>query len=153
MTLLVATAIALAMSQAGSFSNEPADAEAMPPGHVAPSEAEIVLMNQMTFHNTDADNSGYIDGVESPLRPSPDPQPQPQPVYRRDGDGNFVPTGERVMRTADEIQAQFHQMADRDGDGRISFAEFHRWSAPNLVRRGIPAAWREDMRHLISPEG
>lgn len=134
---------------AGSASNEPADGEAMPSGHVAPSEAEIVLMNQMTFHNTDADNSGYIDGSESPLRPSPGPQP----VYRRDADGNFVPSGERAVRTVDEIQAQFRQMADRDGDGRISFAEFHRWSAPNLVRRGIPAAWREDMRHLISPEG
>ena len=151
MTLLVATAVALAVSQVGSFSNEPADAEAMPPGHVAPSEAEVVLMNQMTFHNTDTDNSGYIDGSESPLNPSPGSQLQP--VFRRDGDGNYLPTGERVRRSADEIQAQFRQRADRDGDGRISFAEFHRWSAPNLVRRGIPAAWREDMRHLISPEG
>lgn len=106
-------------------------------------------MNQMTFHNVDVDNSGYIDGSESPLNPSPGVQP----VYRRDASGDWVPTGERVMRTADEIQAQFYQMADRDDDGRISFAEFHRWSTPNLVRRGIPASWREDMRHLISPEG
>jgi DNA-binding CsgD family transcriptional regulator len=124
-------------------------AAALPPGHVAPTEAEIVLMNQMTFHHVDADNSGYIDGVESPLEPSPGPQP----VYRRDEEGNVVPTGERVMRTAEEIQAQFYQMADKDGDGRISFAEFHRWSAPNLIRRGIPAAWQENMRQVISPEG
>jgi DNA-binding CsgD family transcriptional regulator len=159
MTLLIATAVILAVSQIGSVSNEPSGAEdtdnagvnqnAMPPGNVVPSEAEIVLMNQMTFHNADADNSGYIDGSESPITASPGPQP----VYRRDENGSFVPTGERVMRTADEIQALFYQMADKDGDGRISFAEFHRWSAPNLIRHGIPAAWREDMRHLISPEG
>lgn len=132
----------------GTFSGAGND-RALPPGNVAPSEAEVVLMTQTTFHNVDADNSGYIDGSESPIRASPGPQP----VYRRDEDGNFVPTGERVVRTTDEIQAQFYQMADKDGDGRISYPEFHQWSAPNLVRNGIPAAWKKDMRRWMSPEG
>src|SRR5687768_341428 len=61
MTILVATAVVLAVSQAGSVPNEPAGAEAadtarsdrsaLPPGNVAPSEAEIVHMTQTTFHH------------------------------------------------------------------------------------------------------
>src|SRR5690606_40583990 len=72
MTILVATALMLAVSQTGSASNQLASAETaeMPPGHVVPSEAELVLMNQMTLHNVDVDNSGYIDGAESPANPS-----------------------------------------------------------------------------------
>jgi len=159
MSMLVTTAVILAVSQAGSVATDRASFEAaehargaqnaLPRGNVAPSEAEIVLMTQTTFHHVDADNSGYIDGIESPLNPSPGPQP----VYRRDENGNFVPTGERVVQTVEEIHAQFYQMADKDGDGRISYPEFHRWSAPNLVRNGIPVAWKEDMSRWMSPEG
>jgi DNA-binding CsgD family transcriptional regulator len=159
MTILVATAVVLAVSQAGGLSNKGAaaeaatragtDASALPPGNVAPSEAEIVHMTQTTFHHVDADNSGYIDGVESPIQPPKGPQP----VYRRDEDGNVVPTGETVVHDEDEIRAQFYQRADKDGDGRISYPEFHHWSAPNLVRNGIPAAWREGIRSWMSPEG
>ena len=158
MTLFLAAAVVLAVSQVGSVSGERltpdapnpgAGRSAIPPGNVVPSEAEVVLMTQTTFHHVDADNSGYIDGAESPL----DPSPGPQPVYRRDEDGNVVPTGERVMQSVEEIHAQFYRMADIDDDGRISYPEFHRWSAPNLVRNGIPAAWKEDMSRWMSPEG
>lgn len=159
MTILVAAAVVLAVSQAGSVSNERTGAEAadiarvdrsaLPPGNVAPSEVEIVHMTQTTFHNVDTDSSGYIDGVESPISASKGPQP----VYRRDEDGNVVPTGEMVVQDEDEIRAKFYRWADKDGDGRISYPEYHHWSAPNLVRNGIPAAWREDMRRWMSPEG
>jgi len=159
MTILFASALALAVSQAGGFADKPADTPApesarldrgaLPPGRVAPSDAEVILMTQTTFHHVDADNSGYIDGAESPL----DPSPGPQPVYRRDENGNAVPTGERVMQNVEEIQAEFYRTADTNGDGRISYPEFHRWSAPNIVRNGIPAEWQEDMSRWMSTEG
>jgi DNA-binding CsgD family transcriptional regulator len=135
----------------GGVAPSPVSGEAtvMPPGHVPPSEAEIVHMTQTTFHHVDADNSGYIDGVESPIGAPKGPQP----VYRRDEDGNVVRTGEMVVHDEDEMRAQFYQRADKDGDGRISYPEFHHWSAPSLVRNGIPAAWREDIRRWMSPEG
>jgi hypothetical protein len=157
MTILVATAIVLAVSQAGSHSNGGTDTRAparidqstLPPGNVAPSEAEIVHMTQTTFHHVDADNSGYIDGAESPIGAPRDPQP----VYRRDEEGKVARTDEMVVMDEDEIRAQFYLLADKDGDGRISYPEFHHWSAPNLVRNGIPAAWREDIRRWMSTGG
>ncbi len=125
------------------------EAAALPAGHVAPSEAEIVHMTQTTFHHVDADNSGYIDGLESPITP----MEGPQPVYRRDEQGNVVPTGETIVQNADEVRAEFYRRADRDGDGRISYPEFHHWSKPNLVRNGIPARWQEEIRSWMSPDG
>ncbi len=121
----------------------------LPPGHVMPSEAELVHMTQTTFHHVDADSSGYIEGMETPITPPKGPQP----VFRRDEQGNAVPTGETVVHDENELRAQFYQRADKDGDGRVSYPEFHRWAVPNLVRSGIPAAWREDIRRWMSPEG
>ena len=50
-------------------------------------------------------------------------------------------------------RAEFYRRADRDGDGRISYPEFHHWSKPNLVRNGIPARWQEEIRSWMSPDG
>jgi DNA-binding CsgD family transcriptional regulator len=132
----------------GNFSRAGND-RALPPGHVAASEAEIVSITQTTFHNLDADHSGFLDGVESPVRA----MKGPQPVYRRDENGNVVPTGETVVQNDEELRAQFYERVDKDGDGRISYPEYHQWSAPNLVRNGIPVDWQENMRRWMSPEG
>jgi len=122
---------------------------AMPLGNVPASEAEIVSITQTTFYNVDADKSGYIDGLESPVSA----RSGPQPVFRRDYNGNVVPTGETVVQDNGEIRAQFYQGADKDGDGRISYPEYHQWSAPNLARQGISAEMKANMRSWMSPGG
>ena len=124
-------------------------AGAMPLGNVRASEAEIVTITQTTFHHLDVDDSGYLEGAESPLKASEGPQP----VFRRDADGNVVPTGETVVHTDAELRAEFYELADKDGDGRVSYPEFHKWHAPNIARNGIPADWQENMRRWMSPEG
>ena len=124
-------------------------AGAMPLGNVRASAAEIVSITQTTFHHLDADDSGYLEGAESPLK-APD---GPQPVFRRDADGNVVPTGETVVHSNTELRAQFYALADKDGDGRVSYPEFHQWHAPTVARNGIPADWQENMRRWMSPEG
>jgi DNA-binding CsgD family transcriptional regulator len=154
-TLIAATAIALVLTQSGAapeadIAQQARTAQAaLLPGHVAASEAEIVTITQTTFHNVDADNSGFIDGKESPVRA----MKGPQPVYRRDEDGNVVPTGETIVQNDDELRAQFYQRVDKDGDGRVSYPEFHQWHAPNVARNGIPAEWKENLQSWMSPEG
>lgn len=159
MIILTATAIVLALVQGGTLSDDRADAQsvqhvpsgpgAMPPGNVAASEAEVVTITQTTFHNVDSDNSGFLEGSESPLRA----MKGPQPVYRRDEDGNVVPTGETIVQNDDELRAQFYQRTDKDGDGRISYPEFHQWQAPIIARNGIPADWKANLQSWMSPEG
>ncbi|HEU4651907.1 MAG TPA: EF-hand domain-containing protein [Croceibacterium sp.] len=153
MTIVAAVVIAFAAQGPGTASDAPSstavEAAALPPGNVMPNEAEIVHMTQTTFHHLDADNSGYLDGTESPVHALKGPQP----VYRRDGNGKLVATGETVVQDESEIVAEFYRRADKDGDGRISYPEFHHWSVPNLVRNGIPARWRDEIRSWMSPEG
>jgi DNA-binding CsgD family transcriptional regulator len=159
MTILTVAVIVLAVTQGGAPSEDRANAEsvqqvptgagAMPAGNVAASEAEIVTITQTTFHNVDADNSGFLEGTESPVRALEGPQP----VYRRDEEGNVVPTGETIVQDNDKLRADFYRRNDKDGDGRISYPEFHRWQAPMIARNGIPAEWKANLQSWMSPEG
>jgi len=116
---------------------------------VEASLAEIVSITQTTFQHLDEDNSGFLERTESPVSA----HEGPQPVYRRDEDGRVVPTGEMVERNDENVRDEFYERADKNGDDRISYTEYHQWSAPNLVRSGIPADWKEDMSSWMSPEG
>jgi len=116
---------------------------------VEASPAEIVSITQTTFHHLDADHSGFLEATESPVSANEGPRP----VYRRDSNGNAVPTGEMVELSDQGVRDDFYRRADSDGDGRISYPEYHQWSAPNLARSGIPADWQEDMSSWMTPEG
>lgn len=110
--------------------------------------AEIVSITQATFRHLDVDHSGFLEGSESPLIA----REGPQAVYRRDEDGNVVPTGETLAITQAELDANFYEQADGDGDGKVSYPEYHQWSAPQLARRGIPADWEKDMASWLTPK-
>ena len=107
--------------------------------------AEILVIVQTTFHLLDKDHSGFIDGEESPTHASAGGSP----VYRRDANGNAVPTGEVVYRTEEELRANFYAQADQDGDGKVALHEYRRWASPALAKHGIPAAWKADMNKPI----
>jgi hypothetical protein len=45
----------------------------------------------------------------------------------------------------EQARAQYIAMGDENGDGKLDFAEFRAWMAPNIAKNGIPAEWREDI--------
>ena len=117
-----------------------------PPELVKATPPEILLITQNTFRSLDKDGSGYIEGSESPMVVPADGSP----VFTRDEIGNPVPTGEIVHQSEEDLRADFYELADFDGDGRVAFGEYHRWMSPSLARQGIPAAWKEDMNRPVS---
>lgn len=116
---------------------------------VEASPAEIASITQTTFHKIDADHSGFLEGSETPISASG----QPQPVYRRDEHGNIVATGEMIVLAPEQQFERFYREADRDGDGRVSYPEYHRWAAPRLAETGIPAGWKSELEEWLSPDG
>jgi hypothetical protein len=118
------------------------------PGFVEATPAEILVVIQSTFQRFDKDHSGFLEGEESPMVVSEGGSP----IYRRDEHGKVVRTGEVVHQTIEELRAHFYAAADRDGDGKVSLAEFRRWDAPNLARQGIPAEWKADINRPVSTE-
>jgi DNA-binding CsgD family transcriptional regulator len=110
--------------------------------------AEILVIVQTTFHLLDKDHSGFIDGTETPTH-APEGG---SPVYRRDANGNAVPTGEVTYPTEKELRANFYAQADLDGDGKVALHEYRRWASPALAKHGIPAEWKADMNKPIEAD-
>ena len=113
-----------------------------------PTPVEMRLMIATSFAHLDADGSGYMEGNEGPVS-----TPQgPQPVFRYDESGKLVDTGERVTRTVEELRANFYRAADRDGDARVSRAEFEPWAIKNLLLTGISPEFRQAVNAPIKPQ-
>jgi hypothetical protein len=124
-----------------------ASTEHFPPSDfVKATPAGILVVIQSTFHTFDKDHSGFLEGDESPMVVPKNGSP----VYRRDKNGKVVPTGAVVHQTAEQLRANFYKAADQDDDGKVSFAEFRRWDAPNLARQGLPAKWKADIDRPIA---
>jgi DNA-binding CsgD family transcriptional regulator len=109
---------------------------------VTPTPTEIAMVVTSSFSVADQDHSGFIEASEAPVRGDADVE---RKVYDRDEQGHVTDTGRTVTVTAEQARAQYIAMADTDGDGRLGFAEYRAWMAPNIARNGIPAAWREDI--------
>lgn len=153
MSILVAATLALAMQASGtqeSYGALPSSGAGKNVGYrgyrpedmVQPTEAEIAVITQTTFDYLDEDKSGFLEGRESPVSPPS----TPQPVYENDGHGNAVDTGAVRQMTTKEATDGFYELADKDGDGRVSYPEYHDWSRGTLVRIGIPAEWRANLQ-------
>lgn len=122
--------------------------ESLLPGHVMPTTPEMRLMISTTFSHLDENGTGYLEENESPVRAPK----EPQPVWRRDENGRLIDTGERVSRTQEELTAGFYEVADKDGDGRISLAEYEAWAVANFRQSGIPAEMQQAMNEPIIPQ-
>ena len=98
----------------------------------APTEAPVIKLNpDMTpvFDKLDANASGYLEGPESPIVAMAiiDPARPDEP------ESSAIPGD-----TSDPDQvARFYAEADRDGDGRVSFREFHVWNSARLAAVGV----------------
>ena len=81
------------------------------------------------FDKLDEDASGYLERPESPfvamaiLAPAEQDEPETSAIL---GD-----------KTDPEHVARFYADADTDGDGRVSFREFHVWNSAQLAALGI----------------
>lgn len=116
-----------------------------PPANlVTPTPAEIAMVVTTSFSVADQDRSGFIEASETPIRGDADIE---RKIYDRDDQGHVTDTGRTVTVTAEQARAQYIAMADENGDGRLDFAEYRTWMAPNVAKNGIPAAWREDIEN------
>lgn len=98
----------------------------------APAKAAVIKLNpDMTsvFDKLDADASGYLEGPESPfvamaiIDPARPDEPESSAVLGDTTDPDQV--------------ARFYAEADTDGDGRVSFREFHVWNSARLAAVGV----------------
>ena len=175
MTILAAAVIALAVQAPGSGVASvdardvapippptlvrPADAEPAIMRNFAPEDmaeatpAEIQIIVRDSFANMDKNHSGYIEPEEAPVGGPGNVIRDgyvESTIYTRDEAGNAKPIGDVRRRTIEQAQAEFLAFGDKNGDGRMDFAEYRSWQAPMIAQRGIPRAWKEDINRPIA---
>lgn len=111
-----------------------------------PTEIHMTITN--TFSVLDTDQSGFIEADETMM--SERGPVIERTIYRRDAEGNVEPTGEVRRISLEQAQAEYIAQGDANRDGKWDFEEYRQWNAPILAKRGIPAAWREDIERTYS---
>ena len=97
------------------------------------SNKRLGQMTRRTFDALDADSSGYLERPESPfigLAFTTDGNPTAAEVAKA--------LGREIAKSPDDKQLrEFFGEADRNHDGKISYAEYHEWSVPRLAELGF----------------
>ncbi len=146
MSILAAATLAFALQASGaegSYGALPGSGAGPETGYrgvspedmIRPSEAEIAVITQATFDYLDEDKSGFLEGRESPVSPPANPQP----VQASEGE-------EIRPMTPKQATEGFYAQADSNGDGRVSYPEYHEWARVPLERFGIPGEWQENLQ-------
>ena len=88
-----------------------------------PQPDEIVLSAPATFKSLDKDKSGFLEGLEHPaiLRAAG------QPELKQGPDGISLEARTFTIDNTKRVQQRFYAEADRNGDLKVSPAEFDRW--------------------------
>lgn len=113
---------------------------------IRPTEAQIDVITRATFDFIDEDKSSFLEGLESPVGAPSEKRLMPT----KDENGNVTGREMRLM-TPKEATDGFYNLADKDRDGRVSYAEFRAWSRPTLLRIGIPKIWVTDLESALVP--
>lgn len=121
---------------------------ASPPASTSSAEERIAASSRRTFNLLDEDRSGYLEPPESPIIQFAviDKQETAAAVARvlnearaeRQGKPAITTSGLKLAGSASA--EEFYREADRDGDGKVSYAEFHQWSAAQLASIGMDLA-------------
>ncbi|MEN7538203.1 LuxR C-terminal-related transcriptional regulator [Aurantiacibacter flavus] len=150
MSLVAAAVFTLAMQGTGTVSEVPHQDVPYQPAKrmVDAGPAEIVSITQTTFDRLDADGSGFLEGTEAPSAAFQGPNH----VDRRNETGERVPV-QLIPSTNDEVRMRFYQEADRDGDGRVTYAEYYQWAAPDFAQTSIRIEREEGLSGRNQPEG
>ena len=109
-------------------------------------EIEIDGNAERIFDELDKDHSGFLESPESPfvtlVFEDRDTGAEQAMAFEDREPGKQLAeafTGTAVLGAADDPEqlAAFYDDADTDGDGRISFREYHGWSRARLAELGI----------------
>jgi DNA-binding CsgD family transcriptional regulator len=135
--MLLAAAAILALSQ------QTAPEAASPPATASTAEERIAASTRRTFATLDRDGSGFLEPPESPiikfaiLNTNADKGQVANLVLNNNDPGGakdkLTIETSGVRLTGSDSAEQFYRETDRDGDGKISYAEFHKWSAAQLA--------------------
>lgn len=95
--------------------------------------ARLADMTRKTFDQLDADKSSFLEHPESPFIAiallNDDSAQDADAASRRSA---------KITEPADpSTHAIFYSEADQDGDGKVSYAEYHQWSVPRLAQMGL----------------
>ncbi|MEE4206118.1 MAG: LuxR C-terminal-related transcriptional regulator [Erythrobacter sp.] len=120
MCLTTFLALALVPADRPASDNEPVEAAS---GIRIDTDAEPI------FALIDSDGSGFLENPESPFVTA---------AIAPGSASDESPDAERL--------AEFYAAADRDGDGRISFREFHSWHGSRLAEMGIESTGLIEVR-------
>ncbi|MFN3989216.1 MAG: LuxR C-terminal-related transcriptional regulator [Erythrobacter sp.] len=123
---------------------------ASPPAAASSAEERIAASTRRTFNLLDEDRSGFLEPPESPIIQFAlmDKDETATAVAKvlnaaRKGAENEARTAittSGVKLSGSDSAEQFYREADRDGDGKVSYAEFHQWSAAQLASIGMDLA-------------
>jgi DNA-binding CsgD family transcriptional regulator len=135
-TMSLALVLALALSPSSLLAP---DAE---PAAATPIEIEIDGRIDRVFAHVDADKSGYLESPESPF----------VTIEFAEGSGADRIEGSAVIGDGTDPKqvAEFYAEADTDRDGRISLAEYAKWSEARWAEMGIEI--KTIMKVIPSPQ-
>jgi len=148
--IMGAFAMLFTIAAAIVLSQQAAPQVARPPAAASSAEERIAASTRRTFNLLDEDRSGFLEPPESPFIQFA--------VMDKDNTAAAVAKvlnaarkgGDNEARTAiitsgmklagSDSAEQFYHEADRDDDGKVSYAEFHQWSAAQLASIGMDLA-------------
>lgn len=116
---------------------------AMPPAAASTHEERIAASTRRAFNLLDTDGSGFLEPPESPIIKFAvmEKEEMAGAVARvlNEAQGGAA-VGSTAAITVDGVRLagadtaeQFYREADRNGDGKVSYAEFHQWSGAQLA--------------------
>lgn len=141
----------LTITAAIALSQQTTPQAASPPAAAAnTAEERIAASTRRTFNLLDEDRSGFLELPESPIIQFAviDKEDTAAAVARvlsetrdrADAKGKPAVAASSMKLAGSGSAEQFYREADRDGDGKVSYAEFHQWSAAQLASIGMDLA-------------
>jgi DNA-binding CsgD family transcriptional regulator len=122
--IAMSLALVLALAAAPVVTTEPA-ANGPTPGTAIKLVPDMTLM----FDKLDENANGYLEQPESPFVTIA--------LLDQAQQGGAKTAAKLAEQPDPEKIAQFYAQADKDGDGRVSFREFHVWHSARLAKLGI----------------
>lgn len=145
--IIGAIAMLMTIVAALALSPQAAPEAASPPAATSSAEERIAASTRRTFDLLDKDGSGFLEPPELPIiqfavMEKEEVAGAVARVLSEASSSADTPrkTGVTVngVKLAGAASAeQFYREADRDGDGRVSYAEFHQWSGAQLASIGM----------------
>lgn len=142
--MLLAAAAILALSQ------QTAPQAASPTATASSAEERIAASTRRTFAMLDENQSGFLEPPESPIIQFAviDKEGTAAAVARvlnkargrANGEAKPAIAASGIKLAGSDSAEQFYREADRDSDGKVSYAEFHQWSAAQLASIGMDLA-------------